>query len=205
MGKYTFSVDLAAVEHLGLNLYSNTAAALTELIANAWDADATEVRIKINNNQTQIIITDNGHGMSVDDLNNKFLKVAYKRRINQAKSPSGRPVMGRKGIGKLALFSIAQHVVITSKQKDQDSHTLSIDVNKLKECIASGTPYHPAEESADDIDGLEHGTTFVLTQLLSSRVNQSISAMKNALQDAFQLLESRMHLMFMSMMKKSAS
>ncbi|USZ14661.1 ATP-binding protein [Moraxella sp. FZFQ2102] len=188
MGKYTFSVDLAAVEHLGLNLYSNTAAALTELIANAWDADATEVRITINDDQTQIIITDNGHGMSVDDLNNKFLKVAYKRRIDQAKSPSGRPVMGRKGIGKLALFSIAQHVVITSKQKDQDSHALSINVNKLKDCIASGTPYHPAEESADGIDGLEHGTTFVLTEILSSRVNQSISAMKKRIARRFSVI-----------------
>ena len=188
MGKYTFSVDLAAVEHLGINLYSNTAAALTELIANAWDADATEVRIKISDDQTQIIITDNGHGMSVDDLNNKFLKVAYKRRNNHATSPNGRPVMGRKGIGKLALFSIAQHVVITSKQKDRDSHALSIDVNQLKDCIDSGKPYHPSEETANDIAGLAHGTTFVLTKLLSSRVNQSISAMKKRIARRFSVI-----------------
>lgn len=185
---YTFTVDLAAVEHLGLNLYSNTAAALTELIANAWDADATEVRITINDDQTQITIADDGHGMSVDDLNNKFLKVAYKRRTEQAKSPNGRPVMGRKGIGKLALFSIAKHIVITSKQEGQDSHALSIDINKLKECIASSTPYHPSEEMAGDNEGLTHGTTFVLTELLSSRVNQSISAMKKRIARRFSVI-----------------
>lgn len=188
MNKYTFSVDLAAVEHLGLNLYSNTAAALTELIANAWDADATEVRITINDDQTQIIITDDGHGMSVDDLNNKFLKVAYKRRIDQARSPNGRPVMGRKGIGKLALFSIAKHIVITSKQEGEDSHALSVDINQLKECIASGVPYHPSEEPANDITELKHGTTFVLTELLSGRVNQSISAMKKRIARRFSVI-----------------
>lgn len=186
--KYTFSVDLAAVEHLGLNLYSNTAAALTELIANAWDADATEVRITINDDQTQITIADNGHGMSMDDLNNKFLKVAYKRRIQQAISPKGRPVMGRKGIGKLALFSIAEHVIITSKQDGEDSHALSVDVNDLKDCIASGQSYHPSEEMVDNIDGFDHGTIFVLTKLLSNRVNQSISAMKKRIARRFSVI-----------------
>ena len=132
---YKFSVDLAAVEHLGLNLYSNTAAALTEIIANAWDADATEVRINVDNDFKKIVIEDNGHGMSVEDINEKFLKVAYKRRLSEPNSPNGRPVMGRKGIGKLALFSIAQHIDITSKLKNKPYGSLSIDVNELKEHI----------------------------------------------------------------------
>ena len=42
---YEFTVDLAVIESLGINLYSNAAAVVAEMVANAWDADANEVRI----------------------------------------------------------------------------------------------------------------------------------------------------------------
>ena len=42
---YKMTVDLNVLEHLGINLYSNLAAVLTEIVANAWDADATKVSI----------------------------------------------------------------------------------------------------------------------------------------------------------------
>ena len=184
---YTFSVDLAAVEHLGLNLYSNTAAALTELIANAWDADATEVHINISDDKSSITIIDNGHGMTVYDLNEKFLKVAYKRRLSSPNSPSGRPVMGRKGIGKLALFSIAGHVDITSKRSDAEPHSLSVDVTELKQHIESGTTYHPIPITGIPFV-LDSGTRFILTNVLSSRINQSISAMKKRIARRFSII-----------------
>lgn len=184
---YKFSVDLAAVEHLGLNLYSNTAAALTEIIANAWDADATEVHITVDDDFEKIIIEDNGHGMSVEDINEKFLKVAYKRRLVDPTSPNGRPVMGRKGIGKLALFSIAQHIDITSKLENNPSGSLSIDVNELKDHIEKKTDYHPVPIVSEDFT-LEQGTRFVLTGLLTSRINQSITAMKKRIARRFSII-----------------
>lgn len=185
--KYNFTVDLAAVEHLGLNLYSNTAAALTEIIANAWDADATKVRITVDKNNQKIVIVDNGHGMTVDDLNNKFLTVAYKRRSSEPLSPKGRPVMGRKGIGKLALFSISEHIEITSKIVDNDSNSLAVDVNELKRHINNKTEYHPKPIKTDPLN-LEHGTRFVLSKLLSSRINQSVSAMKKRIARRFSII-----------------
>jgi len=184
---YRFSVDLAAVEHLGLNLYSNTAAALTEIIANAWDADATEVHINVDSDFKRIIIEDNGHGMSVEDINEKFLKVAYKRRLSAPTSPNGRPVMGRKGIGKLALFSIAQHIDITSKLEGHLSGSLSIDVNELKKHIENKTNYHP-KPIEGEIFNLEQGTRFILTGLLTSRLNQSITAMKKRIARRFSII-----------------
>lgn len=184
---YKFSVDLAAVEHLGLNLYSNTAAALTEIIANAWDADATEVHITVDDDFKKITIKDNGHGMSVQDINEKFLKVAYKRRLIEPTSPSGRPVMGRKGIGKLALFSIAQHIDITSRLKNHPPGSLSIDVNELKDHIENKTNYHPKPIKGEDFD-LDQGTRFILTGLLTSRLNQSITAMKKRIARRFSII-----------------
>ena len=82
---FSFDVDINVINHLGVGLYSSTPAALAELVANAWDADAEEVIIKINDNENYIVIEDDGHGMSVDALKSKFLKVGYTRRNSHEK------------------------------------------------------------------------------------------------------------------------
>lgn len=53
--KYTMSVDLAIIESLGINLYSNAAAVLSELVANVYDADATRVDITWKTDESQNI------------------------------------------------------------------------------------------------------------------------------------------------------
>ncbi|MCE1003808.1 MULTISPECIES: ATP-binding protein [unclassified Pseudomonas] len=65
---FEMTVDLNVLEHLGINLYSNIAAVLTEAVANAWDADALSVQIRVAPNNEWIKIEDDGIGMSVDDL-----------------------------------------------------------------------------------------------------------------------------------------
>ena len=57
---------------LGLSLYSNTPAVLAEVIANAWDADAIEVRIDFDLRENIIAVTDNGAGMDDTDINVRF-------------------------------------------------------------------------------------------------------------------------------------
>ena len=108
--KYKMTVDLNVLEHLGINLYSNIAAVLTEAVANAWDADAKEVDITIDDKKKLIVIEDNGTGMTIADMNEKYLRVGYRRRDDGGADITPkfhRPVMGRKGLGKLSLFSIA--------------------------------------------------------------------------------------------------
>ena len=107
--KYAMSINLNVLNHLGLNLYSNVPAVLSEVVANSWDADAENVDININIENEKITITDDGHGMSEEDINEKYLNIGYERRKKEeTRTPKySRPVMGRKGIGKLSLFSIA--------------------------------------------------------------------------------------------------
>ena len=62
---YRMTVDLNVLDHLGINLYSNVAAVLTEVVANAWDADAETVVIRIDPKQEWIEIVDDGVGMTV--------------------------------------------------------------------------------------------------------------------------------------------
>ena len=109
---FRMTISLDVLEHLGIGLYSNIPAVLSELVANAWDADATAVEITLDRDAPSITIRDNGHGMSHEDVNAKFLTVGYRRRTSSAKTPDGREAMGRKGIGKLAAFSIADTVEV---------------------------------------------------------------------------------------------
>lgn len=151
---YTLSIDLNVLEHLGINLYSNVPAVLTEVVANAWDANATQVDISVASDLSFISIEDDGFGMSVEDINNKFLRVGYKKRtgdVDLTPPPFSRPVMGRKGVGKLAPFSIANTIEIYST-KDGVQSALSMNVNDIKKAASEvdedGNPkepenYHP--------------------------------------------------------------
>lgn len=107
------------VRHLGLQMYSGAVPAIAELVANAYDADATSVQIEVPldtalDANSEIVIRDDGLGMTFEDVNEKYLLVGRDRRASGAdRSPGGRLVLGRKGLGKLAGFGIAKIVTIT--------------------------------------------------------------------------------------------
>src|ERR1700749_44444 len=107
--KYTMRLSLSVLNQLGLNLYSNVPAVLSEVVANAWDAEARVVDIWLDLVDHKIVITDDGNGMDLNDINDKYLNVGYQKRDVEGPYTSTlhRHVMGRKGIGKLSLFSIA--------------------------------------------------------------------------------------------------
>lgn len=133
--KYPLKVTTGVLKQLGINLYSNVPAVLTEVVANAWDADATKVYIHINNKEGYITIEDNGHGMTYESLINKYLNVGYERRgVNGEydKTPSGRPVMGRKGVGKLAPFSIADIIEVYTTSNGE-KNAIQLDAKEIEE------------------------------------------------------------------------
>ncbi len=179
---YTLEIDLNVLNHLGLNLYSNVPAVLSELIANAWDADADSVCIVVSdkgNQQKEIEIRDNGVGMNQDDLNQKFLKVGYQRRTDSAHDLTlinKRKIMGRKGIGKLSVFSISEHVQIFTRRKDGENLGLELTLDGIRQSIENKQPYHPKEICPDDSLVIkENGTTIILKQL-KRRVNASLDS-----------------------------
>ena len=107
------------IEHLGIKLYQNKPTnVVAEFLSNCWDADATKVFIdlKIGTDQKPcIVITDNGRGMTRNELTDEFLIIGRNRRNSpDEKTPGGRSPMGRKGIGKLAGFGIASVVDVLS-------------------------------------------------------------------------------------------
>lgn len=165
MSDFEIKIDLNVLNHLGMSLYSNTPAVLTEIISNAWDADATEVSITIDVDNNEVIIIDDGHGMTKDDINHKFLNVGYARR-ESGRSHSDvlkRQVMGRKGIGKLAMFSLAKKIQVFSFQKGSSPQAFEIDVDELQNCIKSRDKY--IAKSIEIPIGLNYGTTIKLFEL----------------------------------------
>ena len=171
-------IDLNVLNHLGLNLYSNVPAVLSELIANAWDADASrvDVSIKEQDGGKTIIIKDNGCGMNDADLDDKFLTVGYQRRIKDGgdlTSDKKRPVMGRKGIGKLSVFSIAKKISVYTK-KNNNTLAIELDVEKIQEAIEKKEVYYlPNIDVPEDVNFGNSGTVIVLSEL-KKRVNASL-------------------------------
>jgi len=113
---FQFEFSLEILNHLGRGLYRSFATVVAEAVSNSWDAEATEVEITVGKNK--LIVEDNGRGMNAKDFQEKFLKVGYSRRQDKS-NESKRNVIGRKGIGKLAMLSISEKVTIISKKDGQ--------------------------------------------------------------------------------------
>lgn len=170
--QYRMKVSLNIIEHLGVNLYSNLPAVLSEIVANSWDADATEVKMNIHDTD-KIEIIDNGFGMNEDDINEKFLNVGYKKRDNNfTETPSGRKVMGRKGIGKLSLFSIANKITVISKKKDDTTNAFIMDIEDIKKAINEEGIYEPTPLDSNSLPmQIEYqGTVIILEKLKRERI-----------------------------------
>jgi hypothetical protein len=133
----TFEISLSVLDHLGRNLYRSFATILGEAISNSWDANADNVWINIDKNQGSFSVWDDGEGMTFSDFQDKFLKIGYsKRRGGETRSSRGRPYIGRKGIGKLALLSCAESVTVISKTDKTDCVGGTINNKELDKAIA---------------------------------------------------------------------
>ena len=185
---YEMTVDLNVLKHLGINLYSNVAAALTEAVANAWDADAENVVVTVE--KEKIIITDDGIGMTVEDVNDRYLKIGYARREEGGKhgkkTIKNRRVMGRKGLGKLSLFSIANVIEIQSI-KDDKKHGFTMRVEGIEESIKNKEPYRPDPLGSGKVK-VGKGTQIILKELNGKRHDLSVKALKKRLARRFSVI-----------------
>ena len=195
--KYTMSINLNILNHLGIKLYSNVPAVLSEVVANSWDADATSVDIEIEPNR--ITITDNGHGMTFDDINSKYLHVGYKRREHDVvlTAKHNRPVMGRKGIGKLSLFSIADTVAVETV-KGTEKRGFVMSATEIEEQISQekNDNYHPIPLQEDqislDVTAVQNspnkGATRIVLTGLKKGVSQAPGALRKRLARRFSII-----------------
>lgn len=190
---FRLTISLNVLEHLGINLYSNVPAVLSEIVANAWDADASEVQVTWDKGAGRIVIQDDGVGMTRKEINERFLRVGYRRRDGQpGATPKGRHPMGRKGIGKLSLFSIANTVRIETIKggvKSAFEMKLSDIRAQIRGAEGSGT-YEPAILPVNGID-FPRGTRITLDELTKRQTLGTTRALKKRVARRFSIIGER--------------
>ena len=91
---------------IGRDLIHDNCAAVVELVKNAYDADSPDVQIEFIMSPLRsgysIVISDRGHGMSRDDIINKWMVPSTQYKFDERKSPAGRTMQGSKGVGRYA-------------------------------------------------------------------------------------------------------
>lgn len=143
------------IDDLGAKLYSTLPPVISELIANGYDAGASEIHIEFddtNPHNKTISVKDNGQGMSFEQINDNYLVVGRKKREEkETKDPIfNRPVMGKKGIGKLSFFGITDHAEITTIQ---NGNKVFFEMNRNK--IRGAQKYFPEYKisKSNDLNG----------------------------------------------------
>lgn len=193
--EFAITVLGRTLEHLGTQMYKRRDVALAELVANAWDAGATEVHIEVPTPEkyvrgvSTILVEDNGLGMSADDVDDQYLVIGRNRRAEGQAAPRARKVMGRKGVGKLAGFGLGRRMeVLTwkdgkSTKIELDGKALKADVGESKELKIDGILGEPPADTEFTtgtritMRELKHKTPPVITglhQSLSRRFSRAV-------------------------------
>lgn len=124
-GKASFKARSRIMLLLGEQLITDETAAISELIKNAYDADATKVKIELKNvskkDHAEITVTDNGHGMTRKTLLSSWLEIGTisKAKIGKKKRVSEllkRPYLGEKGLGRLSIHKIGKKTKLTTRR-----------------------------------------------------------------------------------------
>ena len=187
------SISLNALEHLGINLYSNIPAVLSEIVANSWDADAPTVVVTIDKSNETITIEDSGTGMTRNEVIDRFLNVGFKRRDEMGDTTAGnRKPMGRKGIGKLSIFSIAQIAeVYTIKGRERTAFKMDREI--IRKAISGNTQklYKPEEISGSFPPELKKGTRIVLSGISKSLSGMTVEGLKRRVARRFAVIGSK--------------
>ncbi|MEL4422992.1 TIGR02391 family protein [Shewanella algae] len=169
MGNTTLEMrfDPKTIEHLGVKMYSTLPPALSELISNAYDADSGEVTIKLVQSSgvpKSITVKDDGEGMSLEEIQTKFLVIGRNRRdeVGDIRTKKfGRLATGKKGLGKLALFGLANKITVrTIKGGLLNSFELSWEA-----LLGSSDTYKPNVSKVDHPTTAPDGTEIKLSEL----------------------------------------
>lgn len=126
--KLFFQVNAGIKNIVGKELIHSDSIAIIELIKNSKDADATKSTIQFINEQksqdSSLIISDNGKGMTLNDLKNKWLNVAYSEK---KENMLNKLYAGNKGVGRFSCDRLGKNLTLYTKAQDGNYIKLSIN------------------------------------------------------------------------------
>ncbi|MEY4904462.1 MAG: hypothetical protein RLZZ292_2277, partial [Bacteroidota bacterium] len=132
--KVTFSVDANIINRLGKELVGRAETAVSELVKNAYDADSNIVKLNFvtsNMGGGSLIISDDGHGMTKEQLIKGFMTLSSTSKLHEPVSPKyNRRRAGRKGIGRFATQFLGEKlIIVTQTLEEQYAIKIVIDWN----------------------------------------------------------------------------
>lgn len=189
---YSMRISRLTIDKLGVKLYDRASAVIAELIANSYDADARNVTVRVplgtqldKKPQTdpcdradwEIVVEDDGHGMTPQEAADHYLKVGRDRRASDEQGATSRslnrPVMGRKGIGKLAPFGICRQIEVLSAggENTEDGYVVSHFLMNFDDIVLDEEGDAPLQTGdRDRTFESRPGTTVTLRNFLPKRV-----------------------------------
>jgi hypothetical protein len=189
-----FTMNYYALKTFGRQQYSNAWAAISELVANGFDAGASNVWLYINmanKNSATVEIIDNGCGMNEDDLKSKYVVIGRNRRLDNTESKASDKAAGRKGIGKLAALYLSDNYQVISRKDGVETAwgvnvegKSDVDVPSL-EPLDTSTIAPACPDVWESNDG-EQGTMIRLLNVNLTRIgDRAIDALKHRLSNYF--------------------
>lgn len=186
-----FTMNYNALKMFGRQLYSNPWAAISELVANGFDANAKNVFLYIDMKEkrnTTIELFDDGIGMNDEDLKSKYVRIGRNRRTENNEDTAA----GRKGIGKLAALYLSDKYQIIIR-KDNEVSAWSVDVSDMDDEDTPSLkpiPYGEVNIVCDkywNSTAITHGTMIRLEGVDLKRIGEAaIDALKHKLSNYFQ-------------------
>ena len=192
-----FRISSALKNLIGKELITDDYIAVFELIKNSYDAGAREVKVVFE--KDKIIIQDDGSGMDVEDIRNKWLFVGYSSKVEKEKqdrkvsladyrnnlSPN-RQIAGAKGVGRFSCDRLGQHLILETKTRSTKkfSHRIEVDwgdfeADPKREFVDIKIRYAPRVLSKYIH---EHGTVLVISSLRSGWDRMKILGLRHHLQ-----------------------
>lgn len=126
MGTLHFESSTNLKDLIGRRLVTNKISAIFELVKNSFDADAEEVLVEIDEDNDKLIITDNGNGMSLSDIENKWMIIGTDNKKGKNNSKMGRPLNGEKGIGRFSVDRLGSRLTLISSIGNEEN-TIKVD------------------------------------------------------------------------------
>lgn len=184
--KVKFRPKARLLSILGEQLISNEIIAIKELVLNAFDADASEIYIYFNANESdnidEIIILDNGRGMDENIIINGWFTPATSIKTKAKKTYSSqkykRPIMGEKGVGRFACRRLGESLEVTTKTEGAQNELLfnvewsqydvedeDIYLDNIENTIYSGATSHTLDSSIKKLSDFDNGTQVRITNL----------------------------------------
>jgi len=183
-----FSVDAGLIDRLGRELVGRAETAVSELVKNAYDADAKNVEVNFIDSLWSggtLEIIDDGLGMTFDQLKLGFMTISSTDKVhNPLSSRYNRSRAGKKGIGRFATQRLGKKLtIITQTLESEQALKLTIDwdnytVDQDISAISNQIDYIPKEK--------QEGTTLIIKDLREGWSEASIKRIYRYVSDLFQ-------------------